>query len=226
MARIFSLLACVLALTTVHAVEITQLPTVEVTGSNAVVRWLTDSTTGTRATVSPASARVVIADKTPGSTHIVKLADLHPGTTYTVTVGSARVWLATNTFTTTGDKGEVATKKTSVAPAEKKISVPPTRKIWGNPESLPDHFARHGADFHAKDADDYARLSWEFFQRAKNEGLPAKRDDDGTLRVFDPRSGTFAAYNRDGTTKTFFKPGSRDYFDRQPGDPVKLVPKK
>ena len=31
----------------------------------------------------------------------------------------------------------------------------------------------------------------------------------------------FAAYNRNGTTKTFFKPESRDYFERQPGELVK-----
>ncbi len=39
---------------------------------------------------------------------------------------------------------------------------------------------------------------------------------------FDPKTRAFAAYNRDGTTRTFFKPNSRDYFDRQPGRPVKL----
>ena len=61
-----------------------------------------------------------------------------------------------------------------------------------------------------------------FLQRARVEGLPAKVDSSGVLRVFDPRSGAFAAYNRNGTTKTFFKPGSPGYFDRQPGRPVNL----
>jgi pyocin large subunit-like protein len=75
--------------------------------------------------------------------------------------------------------------------------------------SLPDHFARHGADFKAKDADDYARLAWEFLQRARSEGLPMKVDEEGVLRVFDPTTGAFAAYNRDGKTKTFFKTQSR-----------------
>ena len=65
-------------------------------------------------------------------------------------------------------------------------------------------------------------MSWEFLQRAKAEGLPAKVDETGVLRVFDTKSGTFASYNRDGTTKTFFKPGGRDYFDRQPGRVVNL----
>jgi pyocin large subunit-like protein len=95
-------------------------------------------------------------------------------------------------------------------------------QTWGNPASLPDHFARHGADFGARDAQEYARMASELLQRARSEGLPAKVDDDGVLRVFDPRSGAFGAYNRDGTTKTFFKPGSRGYFERQPGQPVDL----
>ena len=221
-----SLLALLAALA-VHsapAVELTAPPTVELTTSNAIVHWSTDVATGTRAEISPATARVSVPDKTPASAHSVKVTGLLPGTTYTVTVGSARVWLATNTFTTTGT-GATA-EKTATAKLEKKTEAPPTRKIWGNPASLPDHFARHGGDFHAKDADDYARLSWEFLQRAHVEHLPAKVDADGVLRVFDPRSGTFASYNRDGTTKTFFKPGSRDYFERQPGEPVKLQPKK
>ena len=95
-------------------------------------------------------------------------------------------------------------------------------RTWGNPASLPDHFARHGADFGARDAQEYAAMAAQFLQRAKADGLPAKVDDRGTLRVFDPVSGAFGAYNRNGKTKTFFKPGSRGYFDRQPGRLVNL----
>jgi hypothetical protein len=213
--------------------ELTAPPSVEITSSNAIVHWRTDAASGTRAQVLPDSAHVSIPDKTPAAEHTVVLTGLKPGTQYSVIVGSARVWLATNTFTATGkspsksatptmaaEKQTVAAKKavekTELPPA------PPTRKIWANWASLPDHFARHGADFHAKDADEYARLSWEFLQRAKAEGLPAKADAEEVLRVYDPKSGAFASYNRDGTTKTFFKPGSRDYFERQPGQPVNL----
>ena len=95
-------------------------------------------------------------------------------------------------------------------------------RIWANPASLPDHFARHGHDFGAKDPDDYERMAYEFFQRAKREGLPCKVDNTGVYRVFDRRSGAFGAYNPDGTTKTFFKPGSPAYFDRQPGRAIDL----
>ena len=236
--KIFAVLTWIISASSLLAVEVTQLPSVELTASNAVVHWATDVATGTRAEISPATAKISVPDKTPANAHTVNVSGLKSGTTYTVTVGSARVWLATNTFTATGKAvGDQVTSRPSLkpkrlltssptnseaAPPVKKVSAPPTRKIWGNYASLPDHFARHGEDFHAQDADDYARQSWEFLQRAQADGLPAKQDDAGVLRIFDPRSGTFASYNRDGTTKTFFKPGSRDYFERQPGAAVKL----
>jgi hypothetical protein len=33
---------------------------------------------------------------------------------------------------------------------------------------------------------------------------------------FDPQSGTSGSFNPNGTTRTFFKPSSQTYFDRQP----------
>jgi len=113
------------------------------------------------------------------------------------------------------------------APAKTESRAPatgllPTGRTWGRIETLADHFARHGQDFQARDADDYAAQAAAFLQRGKATGLLAKRDTDGSLRVFDPATGAFAAYNRDGTTRTFFKPGSPDYFDRQPGERIDL----
>lgn len=95
-------------------------------------------------------------------------------------------------------------------------------ETWGNPASLPDHFARHGSDFGSRNAGDYARMAAEFLRRARAEGLPAKLDNRGTLRIYDPRTGTFGTYDRDGTTKTFFKPRDASYFDRQPGRRIDL----
>lgn len=60
-------------------------------------------------------------------------------------------------------------------------------------------------------------MAWQFGQQSRRGGLLVKVDETGVRRVFDPQTGAFAAYNADGTTKTFFKPGSRDYFARQPG---------
>lgn len=123
----------------------------------------------------------------------------------------------------TGRKGAPPGASTQSQPLATKRSAPPTSQTWGSMRTLQDHFDRHGADFHATSPDDYARQAWEFLQRANDEGFPAKVDDeDGTLRVFDPKTRAFAAYNRDGTTKTYFKPGSPDYFGRQPGRSIKL----
>jgi len=98
----------------------------------------------------------------------------------------------------------------------------PAAQSWGRSESLADHYARHGRDFNARDADDYAAQAAAFLQRARIAGFPAKRDAQGTLRIFDWATGAFGAYNADGTTRTYFKPGNREYFDRQPGVRIDL----
>lgn len=100
----------------------------------------------------------------------------------------------------------------------------PARRTWANVATLRDHYERHGRDFASPSAEEYAAQAWRFLERAKAEGLPAKLDPEGTLRVWDPKTRSFAAYTREGLTKTYFKPGSPDYFERQPGRPVRLKP--
>lgn len=92
-----------------------------------------------------------------------------------------------------------------------------TEESWGNPGSLAQHFRDHGADFGATSAADYARQASIFFQRGLQEGLPTKIDSGGIIRIYDPSTNTFGAFNPDGTTATFFKPTSPTYWDRQPG---------
>ncbi len=215
-----------LSLTLVAGVELADPPSVEVSNSRATIHWRTDVAAGTRIQISPA-ANILPGDKTPDTDHTVTVAALRSGVKYTVVVGTARVWLATNEFTVSGTAAAApgGAEPPPVVSAKARLpDAPPTRKIWGNLPSLPDHFARHGADFGAKNPDDYARQAWEFLQRAKAESLPAKVDDEGVLRIYDSKSGTFASYNADGTAKTFFKPGSHGYFERQPGRTVKLKP--
>ncbi len=90
---------------------------------------------------------------------------------------------------------------------------------WGNPSTLQDHFDRHGADFGATDPEDYALAAHALYLA---RGDFQVKNDNGTLRVYDADTGAFGAYNRDGTTKTFFKPDDgQAYFDRQPGKLVK-----
>ena len=205
------------------AVEIIEGPTVDTSPTHAVVRWTTDVPAGTRVHFGLATTTLTSrAEGEVGTAHIATLPGLRPGTTYHFAVGTARFTLATNSFATPGSSAAAGTIATGKAAEPAGPRPPPTRATWASPASLPDHFARHGADFHAKDADDYAAQAWLFLQRATTDGLPAKRDDDGVLRVFDPKSGAFAAYNRDGKTKTYFKPGRRGYFDDQPGTRVDL----
>ena len=101
---------------------------------------------------------------------------------------------------------------------------PSTQRTWGHLPSLPDHFARHGGDFAAKSQDDYAAQAWRFRERAVAEKLPMKLDTDGTVRVFDPKSRAFAAFNRDGTAKTYFRPDNPSYWQRQPGRAIQTPP--
>jgi hypothetical protein len=197
------------------------------------IRWTTDVATGSRVQFGPDVKRLdQRADGEVGEKHVVTLKNVKPGTVYFYTVGTARQSLATNSFTMPGEaaaasapvkttKPETA-KTSSATPAATPQKAPPTRQTWGNMGSLQDHFDRHGGDFKAKDPDDYARMAWEFLQRAKRGEVLVKVDEEGVMRVFDPKSRAFASYNRDGTTKTYFRPNSPDYFERQPGKLVKL----
>lgn len=98
-----------------------------------------------------------------------------------------------------------------------------TKDSWGNLNTLDDHFARHGADFGATSADDYARQASEFLQQP---GTLTKIDPKtGVIRVYDPATEAFGAYSPTGTTRTFYIPDpakhgyptNLDYWNAQPG---------
>jgi RHS repeat-associated protein len=89
---------------------------------------------------------------------------------------------------------------------------------WGRADTLLDHFKRHGPDFKATSADDYAKKAMDFFQQAKKQNLPTKIDKHGVTRIYDPKTNTFGSYNPNGTTRTFYKPtDGAKYFNGQPG---------
>ncbi|MBL9176675.1 MAG: fibronectin type III domain-containing protein [Verrucomicrobiaceae bacterium] len=232
-------LVCIFALITValsHAVEIIGQPQVQAQADAVTITWRTDVSCGTRLQYGLNAAQLnQRAEGGVANAHEITLQGLAAGTTYHYSVGSARTQLATGVFTTPGAASaatpqpslmrrvlDVLTPDKKNAPAA--ITPPPTRQTWGHLDSLQDHFERHGRDFSAKSPDDYAAQAWRFLQRARDEGLPMKRDDtDGTLRVFDPQTRSFAAYNAAGRTKTFFKPESPGYWQRQPGRVVKAA---
>lgn len=236
-ARLLTTLSLIVAIfggACAHAVELLAQPQVTPAATSATVSWKTDVECGTRLQYGLNAAQMSQKVEGPVSvTHEVRLEGLAPGTTYHYSVGSARARLAAGSFTTTGaapsatppptmvrrvlDALSPGRKATAAAPA-----APPTSKTWGNVATLQDHFDRHGGDFGSKSPADYAAQAWLFMQRARTENLPMKLDDtDGTLRIFDPQTGAFAAYNGAGRTKTYFKPGSPGYWQRQPGRPLK-----
>ncbi len=102
----------------------------------------------------------------------------------------------------------------------------PTAQTWGRLDTLDDHFVRHGADFGASTADEYAALASDFFESGIARGLPTRIDPKtGVIRIYDSATNTFGAFNPSGTTATFFKPNPAihgyptnwDYWLAQPG---------
>jgi RHS repeat-associated protein len=97
---------------------------------------------------------------------------------------------------------------------------------WGRPETLADHFARHGADFGATSAEDYAQQASLFLQDSQARGLPTKIDSKGIIRIYDPETNSFGVYNANGKTASFYKPNpaehgcptNLDYWNKQKGN--------
>lgn len=209
-----------------HAVELLGQPVVTAAATSATLEWRTDVACGTRLQLGSNPAQ--LNRKVEGGVtaqHRVELTDLTPGSTYHYSLGSARTQLITGSFSTAATAKpsllkkifDVITPGTTPA-ATPPQQAPPARITWGYPDSLQDHFDRHGRDFHSRDPEHYAAQAWELLQRAKTESLPMKLDaSDGTLRVWEPKTRAFAAYNRDGTTKTLFRPENPSYWQRQPG---------
>jgi pyocin large subunit-like protein len=72
----------------------------------------------------------------------------------------------------------------------------------------------------------YAQQASTFFQRGIEQGLPTKvAPKSGIIRIYDPETNMFGAYNADGTTRTFYAPDPAthgyptnwDYWIAQPG---------
>ena len=216
------------------------------------LRWRLDSAAGGRLRYGLAPDRLdqTAADEV-GTDHTLTLRGLQPGTQYFYSIGTAKYPLTTGSFVAGKSTARPETKPTllqklarivtkpveatppipakntpaaPVSPNPVVHDAPSTRLTWGHLPSLPDHFARHGGDFAAKSQDDYAAQAWRFRQRAAAERLPMKLDTDGTVRVFDPKTRAFAAFNRDGTTKTYFRPDNAGYWQRQPGRAIQTPP--
>jgi RHS repeat-associated protein len=94
--------------------------------------------------------------------------------------------------------------------------LPLAMRQWGNLSTLADHFARHGSDFGATDSLHYAQQARDLFSSASS--YQTKIDTNGVIRVYDPATNRFGAYNPDGTTRTFYAPtNGAAYWAAQPG---------
>ncbi len=217
-----------LASTELRGAALVGTPHVEFTNSTqAVIRWTTDVSTASRVYYGQSTGKMVRQGAGAlGIDHAVVLPALAPGTKWFFTVNTARLALATNSFTVPGGSSSErgppngqadAFAGNKASPKLDAGKAPPSSETWAHLPTLRDHFERHGGDFKARDPEEYARMAWEFRRRAKAEKLPTKVDSGGVIRIYDPKSGAFAAYSPNGATRTFFKPRNRDYFDRQPG---------
>ncbi|MCI8544872.1 MAG: hypothetical protein HFH09_01415, partial [Bacilli bacterium] len=84
---------------------------------------------------------------------------------------------------------------------------------WGNPETLYRHYKEHGKDFNSTNPEDYALQAKEFY--LDKSSYQVKTGRDGITRIYDKNTNTFGSYNLDTTTKTFFRPTRKNYWDNQ-----------
>jgi len=81
---------------------------------------------------------------------------------------------------------------------------------------LAEHFDKHGAEFGDVTRGDYLRIAQDLRDRPAGGDVLEQVRADGTITRFDRATGTFVAFDGDGTLHTCFRPrdGER-YFRRQ-----------
>lgn len=95
---------------------------------------------------------------------------------------------------------------------------PPTHPAIGfkSPERLREHFAKHGAEFGRITEADYLRRAQNLRDAPVGGSILELRRPDGTISRYDRGSGTFLAFDADGTIRTCFRPNAGEaYFKRQ-----------
>ncbi len=76
----------------------------------------------------------------------------------------------------------------------------------GNPGKFQEHLDRHGKHFNVKSGKDLNRQALKFRSEGIKQKLPMVEDKNGVLRIYDPKTNRFGAYNPDKTWKTYMKP--------------------
>jgi pyocin large subunit-like protein len=91
-----------------------------------------------------------------------------------------------------------------------------TRIGFRSRKNLDEHFAKHGREFRGLTRDQYLLAAQTLRDRPVGGNVEEIKRGDGTASRFDRASGSFLAFNRDGTIRTFFKPNDGErYFRRQ-----------
>ena len=86
---------------------------------------------------------------------------------------------------------------------------------WGIPDTLSDHFGRHGSDFGAKSEAEYVSKTQAFYRDTLLNPNSEIRMHNNSIYMYDRVTNTFGVYNLDGTTQTMYKPPEgKAYWDR------------
>ncbi len=115
----------------------------------------------------------------------------------------SRVGLGSEALVTQGERS-LANSATRQIVEESATITQDGMRAWANPKTLKNHFVRHGDDFSAKSASEYAQKASDFLVQSQKCNLPTKVDSSGVIRVYDFKTNTFGAYRQDGSTLTFY----------------------
>ncbi len=79
-----------------------------------------------------------------------------------------------------------------------------------------DHFEKHGREFGHITSREYLLMAQDLRDRRAGRSVLEFSRRDGVITRFDRKSGSFLAFNRNLTIRTFFKPNDGEaYFKRQ-----------
>jgi hypothetical protein len=102
----------------------------------------------------------------------------------------------------------------------------------GNPKMFQKHVDDHARDFNAKSGKDYVKQALKFRDEGIENKFPMITDKDEILRIYDPETNKFGAYNKDGTFKTYMFPKDNDpikgyeYYENAVDKALKMVARR
>jgi pyocin large subunit-like protein len=83
-------------------------------------------------------------------------------------------------------------------------------------ERLLEHYQKHGGEFGDISIEEYLRTAQALRDHSLGTAIVEAVRTDGVITRFDRDTGTFIAFNRDGTIRTCFRPNDGEaYFRRQ-----------